>query len=980
MQLKWSLTTKTAAAIGITGALLVHIGGISCQQCSLQLDTSRVASQTQDIVSEIDGTNSALTELENAEHLYFLTGDAKLKHSYDLVVGRLGQHVVQLSALMMDDKAKEKDVAKLKKEMYDRVIVGQQLVGQRTPQSTNEDWNKCYQQLAAQNTLTVRYDLANLKIYESGLLMASNQRLQLASVNNIFGINMLMITVFLMLLVILLFVVRYVKERTQAEESLRRAEGKFKAVFDQTFQFTSLLSPDGTLLNASKNALDFGGLKLEDVVGRPFWEIPWWPQDDKMKERLKSAVNEAAAGNFVRFEEQQIGRFGDVTVDFSMKPVKDESGNIIMLIPEARDITERKTAESALADREARMQATVGTAPDGIITINGDGLIESANSAMQRIFGLSGNELIGRHVDNILPQFFVDEQSYFPPSLKTGESEIVAIGREMLGKRKDGMSIPVELAISALNLGDRQILTSIIRDITERKEAESRVSDFYSTVSHELRTPLTSIRTALGLMESGSTGKLPPKTEQLIRIARSECDRLIRLINDILDIRKIEAGKLSLKLQTVEAESLVEITLAGIRSLAREAGVRLITQFQATGQIRCDQDRIVQVLTNLVSNAIRFSPKDEGVIVRLERMQNGNYKYSVIDKGPGIPQDQMHKLFDKYQQLESTDGRAKGGTGLGLAITKAIVSQHGGMVGVDSEVGQGCTFWFELPEVTTVVEEDIKGPMVSAQKILLINDDDEIYDLLNGLMASGGYEMTRASTIADANQILEETTPDIVMLDVQLPDGNGMDLIASIIVEEDREEIPIVVLPGREPTLHTLGSPVLIDWLIRDFDDIALSNRLKLAVRGQQVDRIKALIVTENPSCQKNLTQRLTALGVDCIDSELGAKSVSKIRSQEPHLIILDAEVSQQQCFDVFQAIRQEKLRPIPLMVYAKNSLRSEDLDKITLAFTRHLAKSHLTEPEFLNAVRELLDGRLKTNGKVPGPHCDIRMRPMPRV
>jgi signal transduction histidine kinase len=171
---------------------------------------------------------------------------------------------------------------------------------------------------------------------------------------------------------------------------------------------------------------------------------------------------------------------------------------------------------------------------------------------------------------------------------------------------------------------------------------------------------------------------------------------LIRLINDILDIRRLEAGKLELKLAGVEAGKLVKSTAEAIAGMASEAGIEIDTQIIDGLTIVCDRDRISQVLTNLIANAIKFSETGSHVSIRLEKKAGNWLRFSVVDEGPGIAEDQMHKLFGKFQQLNSTDGRPKGGSGLGLAITKAIIEEHGGKIGVDTEVGHGSTFWFEL--------------------------------------------------------------------------------------------------------------------------------------------------------------------------------------------------------------------------------------------------------------------------------------------
>jgi signal transduction histidine kinase len=237
---------------------------------------------------------------------------------------------------------------------------------------------------------------------------------------------------------------------------------------------------------------------------------------------------------------------------------------------------------------------------------------------------------------------------------------------------------------------------TFVHDISLRKEGEQRVSEFYSTVSHELRTPLTSINGALRLMEGGKAGELSARAQHLVTVGRAECDRLVRLINDILDIRKIQAGKMQLTLETIESKQIIDQTVEAINSLASESGITLQKQISVNPSIHVDKDRIIQVLTNLVSNAIKFAPRDSDIEIATSLYGN-HVKLSVTDHGPGISYQNQRKLFKLFQQVDSTDSRPKGGTGLGLAISKVLVEEHKGTIGVDSKEGAGATFWFTLP-------------------------------------------------------------------------------------------------------------------------------------------------------------------------------------------------------------------------------------------------------------------------------------------
>jgi PAS domain S-box-containing protein len=234
-------------------------------------------------------------------------------------------------------------------------------------------------------------------------------------------------------------------------------------------------------------------------------------------------------------------------------------------------------------------------------------------------------------------------------------------------------------------------------DITDRREIEQMKNEFISVVSHELRTPLTSIRGSLGLIAGGVTGKLPARTQSMIDLALRSTDRLVRLINDILDIEKIESGKMNFQMKPLELVSVVEQALEATRAYGDRLGVPFIFEGNAAGsQINGDVDRITQVLANLLSNAAKFSPPGVPVVVSMSRKE-GKVRVCVTDRGRGIPDEFRNRIFQKFSQADSSDTRLKGGTGLGLNISKAIVEKHGGTIGFASEAGAGTTFFFELP-------------------------------------------------------------------------------------------------------------------------------------------------------------------------------------------------------------------------------------------------------------------------------------------
>jgi signal transduction histidine kinase len=273
-----------------------------------------------------------------------------------------------------------------------------------------------------------------------------------------------------------------------------------------------------------------------------------------------------------------------------------------------------------------------------------------------------------------------------------------ALGRmtEWWGRRKNGEIFSAEASLFEFEAPEGRRFACNFHDISERREVDRLKSEFVSTVSHELRTPLTSIRGSLGLLAAGVLGDLPPQVRDLVRLAERNAVRLTALINDILDFERLDNGRLEMQIADVDLQPLFEQSLESVRPVADQQRIALActpTQIR----LRADADRIVQVLVNLLSNALKFSPAWSEIQVWAEQREDGWARIFVSDQGLGIPDGYHQRIFERFAQVETSDRRGQGGTGLGLAICKAIVEHHGGRIGVDSEPGKGSTFWFDLP-------------------------------------------------------------------------------------------------------------------------------------------------------------------------------------------------------------------------------------------------------------------------------------------
>ena len=886
---------------------------------------------------------------------------------------------------------------------------------------------------------------------------------------------------------------------SKTNQEIKDREARNRAIVETVVDGIITIDGRGMIETFNPAAERIFGYPAAETIGQNVRMLMPEPYRGEHDGYLTSYV-EGGAAKVIGIGRQVTGRRKDgSTFPMELAVSEMEVGGQRMFTGIVRDVTERENNLQEIKDREARRRAILGTVVDGIITIDGRGTIDAFNPAAERIFGYTAAEVAGRNVNTLMPEPYRGEHdTYLKDYLDTGEAKVIGIGRQVTGRRKDGSTFPMELAVSEMEVGGNRMFTGIVRDITERKAAEEELlqsearmshlltsspvviytcepsgdyaatyvsgnvrqlmgfepsdflndpgfwasnihpedaprvfgdipqlfehgahtheyrfrkpdgsyfwvrdelrlirdadgkpreiigswsdvsqrkeverlkSEFVSTVSHELRTPLTSIKGSLGLIKAGAVGEIPEAQRSMLDIAYKNSDRLVLLINDILDMEKIEAGKMDFTMAPIDVVSLVESAIEANKGYGDEHGVGFVLADGASRtMVQGDEARLMQVLSNLMSNAAKFSPEGEQVEVSVSG-GGGVVRVAVADRGDGIPEAFRKRIFERFSQADSSDTRSQGGTGLGLSITRGIVERHGGTIGFETETGKGTTFFFELPEIAGQQAEPA-SPIdpVGRHRALICEGDPNVATVLQALLRKDGFATDIVHNAGEAKEKLAKNTYDVLTLDLGLPDQDGISLIQELRADEKTEALPIVVVSAtvsegdRELSGDAIG---VIDWFQQPFNPHLLRQRIRDAVRGTADTKPHILHVEDDA----DILQVVSTLVGDTAD----ITSVSSLRearslllSQSFNLVILDLMLPDGNGETLLPLLRNLTLPATPVIVFsAKEESRS-----LVQGVAAVLVKSRTSNEDLMAAIRSAINGNKarRRDGRRPAP------------
>lgn len=614
---------------------------------------------------------------------------------------------------------------------------------------------------------------------------------------------------------------------------------------------------------------------------------------------------------------------------------------------------------NAIQNEKEFLNAMLNNLDDGIIACDAQGRITVFNQALHKFVGEMKNPQVMEQVD----YFELYELNKETPLAAEDTPLCQALrgkrihGKELVLRFKNGISRNVVIDGQPIIREDGYALGAVIaiHDITELKQTEKIKSEFVSVVSHELRTPLTSILGSLGLIMGGTVGEFSDKAKKLLDIANKNCERLLLLINDILDMEKIESGKMVFDIQSVELNKLVNEAVIANKAYGEKYGIDIeLKDGLPDTYVQADPHRLMQVLANLISNAVKFS--NQGGKVSISLSTHGEQaRVSVTDQGSGIPLEFQPRIFQKFSQADSSSTRGKSGTGLGLSISKIIIEKLGGSINFSSQPGEGTTFYFDLPSSAYMPAGEISTPAADEKRFLICEDDLDQAKYLSLLMEASGWQCDIAGSVGEAKVLLEKHNYEAILLDLILPDQDGITFIRELRNSPKTHDLPIIVLSIIAETGQAIinGDALsVIDWLEKPINFGKLTQAIS-RIHHPQSNSLPVVLHIEDDADTQKIIHEVLSKTVNLIAVDTLKKAKTQLLQTKVDAVILDLLLPDGNGSSLLPLLAQ---RQIPVIVYS-----ATELDK---DFSRYvidaLVKSKITNNELLTKIKNLFPEPLK--------------------
>ena len=762
----------------------------------------------------------------------------------------------------------------------------------------------------------------------------------------------------------------YEKKRALVELQLKDSEAMGRIITEDLAESVITTGHDDIVVDANVAALKLFGYEKSDLVGRDVSEL--MPKDLRSGYKATTAALRARPESF-RLPDREMRSIrkdgSEILIKVSFGDVHIGGQRLFMAF--MHDITERKRITEALLASEKQLRQITDTVPALIASLDINQRFIFHNKACEEVFGMSFNQIHGRTLAEVIgPKTYEFVQDKAEEALRGYVVQYERVQSMPHGQFRD-------YAITYFpRYGEGQDESKVIgfytlgTDITELKRIDRMKSEFVSTVSHELRTPLTSIRGSLGLIAGGVVGELPEAVKTLVDIAKNNCERLIRLINDILDSEKIESGKMRMDLKNVDIKQVVRQALVASEGYAAQHRVRV--QLQASDepmQVCIDNDRMTQVLINLLSNAVKFSSSGSTVDVRVLRGTQG-IRVEVADHGLGIPDDFRNHIFQKFSQADSSDARKKGGSGLGLSISKTLIEKMGGHISFTSALNVGSTFFFEVPEwqssKSVPLSLPLKAPVTSLNsRILVCEGDFGDAKIISNMLVAAGFDTDIAHTAAQAQTFLENNSYAALTVNSTMPGQNALSFVTTLRSNEKISTIPVVMISTTvkaDQVQFSRKRLLVSSWLEKPLNEKSLVSSVQQAISGNHNGKPRILHVEDDLDIQHIVGAMAKDFAIFEYATTLD-EARTRLRTSRFDLVLLDLALEHESGWDLIDDINALNPRPPVIVFSASDSEKIEGKQVQAI-----LVKARTSDIDLLNSFQRAFWLPQDTGSSTPKP------------
>lgn len=774
---------------------------------------------------------------------------------------------------------------------------------------------------------------------------------------------------------------REVTQKKKVEEALIESEETIRALLNSITEAIVLCDLDGNVETINKTAAERYGKRPEDIIGKCIFDFMPAELAEKRKKYIYSNI---PCGSPVHFTDMR----SEMYLDNFLYPVFNSRGKAIKFVAFTQDITEQKQAEEA----QRRLAAIVESSEEAIIGKTLDGIITSWNKAAEEMYGYTAKEVVGKSIYIIVPEERKSETELIISGIQKGER---ISHRETIRKTKDGRLIHVSVTISPVVDSDGKILgaSSIAHDISARKRAERELalkneelkvqraeaieanklkSQFLANMSHELRTPLNSIIGFTTRVIKKGAGVLPEVQLDNLRIVKEEALHLLDLINSLLDYSKVEAGRMEVYKEVFNLVKVVEEVNFIVKTLME--GKPLEYEYELCSKesilISSDRIKIKQILINLLSNAIKYS--ERGKIKLSVSKKDKYYCMKVEDEGIGIAPENLTNIFDEFRQIDGSYTRKVGGTGLGLSITKKFTEMLGGRIKVVSTLGVGSCFIVHIPmemegpkEYMEKLDSDEKSLPPYRIKVACIDDDNNVQRLYKQYLNEQGYEAIPLYGGENVISEIEKIKPDVILLDIMLPNKDGWEILAGIKNNPSIKKIPVIMISvlSEKNLAYRMKAD---EYLIKPVSQEELLDTIVRTISKR--DGLEILIADDDENFLNLIGQFLSEQAVFYRFARNGEEAITEIENKKPDLAILGLTMPKKDGFVVSDYItNNEKLKDIPVVIVTEKDLSRKEKEELLLRTNLVVQKSGAQ----IERVMQMLLKKIKERSEYGKDSCN---------